>query len=411
MWLPAPFTSLLVPILVVGCIIAASLASPDVCNASAKDDLVALVRQNEEEEESPKDLLDLILSQAYGDINPRLPACLDDLKRRGSYRCWHKHSTFHDHLLGVYMILRLWGQDEPVALVGLFHSAYSNSYVNLALYDPATERDQMVALVGKDVEQTVYLFCSFNRQSVVVDTLLKNGRIPVEGLTVPHLRHTKETIHLNVDVLRTLVVFTMADIADQYFGWQDELFGGGGERGSMIIPGQDHALRHNVHALWPGPSQPGLWMSYVSELAQLVRQLDDESSRGDRPLPPVFDDCTRRLSLDDEIAARDLYWSVVQQTNVESANATLLQAHARNPFAFEPLVMLAQISLHANQFDLAELYCQKALTLIRQWGTPYDKRISLAATTAWTRVLLERAVTRSPWPDSAWEINNFGLVR
>jgi hypothetical protein len=392
-------------VMVVGSL-ATSLSSPDVCIASAEDG------DHAKEESSKEDrLFDLILAEAYGDIDPALPACLDDLKRRGSHRCWHKHSTFHDHLLSVYMILRLWGQDEQVAHVGLFHSAYSNSYVNLALYDPATERDQMVALVGKNVEQIVYLFCSFDRQSVVVDTLLKKGRIPVEGLHVPHIRHSNETIHLNVDVLRTLVVFTMADIADQYFGWQDELFGGGGENGSMIIPGQDRAKRHNVHALWPGMSKPGLWMSYVSELAQLVRQLDDEASRDDRPLPPVFVDCSRRLSLDDELASRDLYWSVVQQTNVKSANDTLLQAHARNPFAFEPLVGLAQIALHFNHFDHAESYCRKALALIRQWGTPYDKRISLAATTAWTKVLLERAVTRAPWPGSAWEINNFGLVQ
>jgi hypothetical protein len=389
--------------MVVGYSLATPGSSPDICRVS--------IETHDHVEESPNDLFNLILAESYSKIDPQLPACLEDLKRRGSHRCWHKHSTFHDHLLSVYKILRLWGQNEQLALVGLFHSAYSNSYVNLALYDPSTEREQMVALVGRNVEEIVYLFCSFNRQAVVVDTLLKNGRIPLEGLTVQHLRHANETIHLDVEMLRNLVVFTMADIADQYFGWQDELFGGGGDNGSMIIPGQDHMERHNVYALWPGVSKPGLWMSYVSKLAELVKNLDHEASRDDQPLPPVFDDCSHRLCLEDEMAARDLYWSVVLQTNVEPAYDILQQAHKRNPFAFEPLVLLAQIDLHSNQFDAAELHCRKALTLIRQWGTPYDKRLSLSATTAWTRVLLQRAITRAPWPDNAWDINNFGLVQ
>lgn len=366
--------------------------------------------EDDQSKEDADDLFDLILAEKYEQLHPNLPDCLEDLKRRGSYRCWHKHSTFHDHLLNVYKILRLWGQDSLTSFVGLFHSAYSNSYVNLALYDPATERERMVELIGKRAEEVVHIFCSFDRQAVVVDTLLKKRDIPVEGLEVPHLRNSNDTIHLDPEILRILVVFTMADISDQYFGFQDELFGGGGELGSMIIPGKDRPENHNVQALWPGVSKPGLWMSYVSDLAKIVHGFDQKRNRTSA-LPPIFHNCSARVRLEDEISALELYWSVVQQKHVESVDKTLLAAHEKNPFAFEPLVLLTQLALHANNFEAAEAYGQKALSLIRQWGTAYDKRLSLAATTAWTRVLLQRAVDRAPWPDSAWEVNNLGLVR
>jgi len=172
-----------------------------------------------EGEIDPSNILESILAENWEEVDPHvLSRCLESLKGRGTHRCWHKHSTFLQHLLGVHSILRLWGQGKTVARVGLFHSAYSNSYVNLALYDPVIERDSIASLVGEEAEAVVYTFCIIDRQEVVVNTLLRQGFIPPDGLYEQHMRNKKERVFLSTETLRLLVVFTMADIADQYFG-------------------------------------------------------------------------------------------------------------------------------------------------------------------------------------------------
>lgn len=350
-----------------------------------------------------------ILAAEHEAIDPSLPKSIEALKERGAHRCWHKHSTFLEHLVGVHNILRLWGESETIGRVGLFHSAYSNSYVNLALFDPESEREIMKDLIGEEAEELVYLFCIIDRQQVVVNTLLKDGFIPKEGLEVPHLRHPEQKVFLSAETLRMLVVFTMADICDQYFGWQDALFGGGGSQGSMIIPGQDFADRHESTAIWPGLSKPGLWMSYVSQLAKVATTYQGEK---DLTAPPVFEYGTRMLSLEDDAAARDLYWKVVtEEVSDEEIVSTLETCIEKNPFAFEPLVMLAQKYLHKGDFDGAIQTTDQALQLQSQWGTAWDKRLSFGAWVAWTRVLHQRALERLPWPTNSWEVNNFGLVK
>jgi hypothetical protein len=352
-------------------------------------------------------IFELVLAEDYATIDTTAPNSIRALKERGAHRCWHKHSTFLEHLVGVHNILRAWNESEIVARVGLFHSAYSNSYVNLALYDPASERNAMKELIGHEAEELVYLFCIIDRQQVVVNTLLKQGFIPMDGLTVPHLKNPEETVFLSAEVLRMLLVFTMADISDQYFGWQDKLWGGGGEAGNMVIPGMDFTEKHDSKALWPGDSKPGLWMSYISDLTQVVK-----THKGDMQMPPVLDYGTRMLTTQNEAISRDLYWSVIsEQINDDVAVVeTLQKCNAHNPFAFEPLVLLAQKYLHLNRFDDAIVATERAMELQYAWMTCWDKRMSFAAWVAWTRVLNERAQERKPWPTNSWEVNNFGLV-
>lgn len=54
---------------------------------------------------------ELILAGDYDELDgPVLTNSIDALKQRGAHRCWHKHSTFLEHLVGVHNILRLWSQ-------------------------------------------------------------------------------------------------------------------------------------------------------------------------------------------------------------------------------------------------------------------------------------------------------------
>jgi hypothetical protein len=162
--------------------------------------------------------METILREDWNALDPSLSHSLERLKDRKAHKCWHKHSTFLEHLLNTHNILTLWGAPQTTARMGLFHSAYSNSYVNLALLNPqnTSERQLLQDWIGTDAEELVYLFCSINRQELVVETLLAKGQIPTEGITVPHLRKTDETVHLDAHTLRQLIMFTMADISDQY---------------------------------------------------------------------------------------------------------------------------------------------------------------------------------------------------
>ncbi|VAH87046.1 unnamed protein product [Triticum turgidum subsp. durum] len=92
---------------------------------------------------STNDALQSILAAARpflrGDlaaVDPELPSLVSVLVSAGAGECYHKHGTFLAHLLDVYRILRLWGAPDAVARCGLFHSSYSNSYVNLAIFEP-----------------------------------------------------------------------------------------------------------------------------------------------------------------------------------------------------------------------------------------------------------------------------------
>jgi hypothetical protein len=355
-------------------------------------------------------LFEQLLENDYDSIDPIvLPSCIKELKQRGAHRCWHKHSTFLDHLLGVHNILRLWGQGAIVGRVGLFHSAYSNSYVNLALFDPSRERSIVQRLIGNDAEELVHLFCIIDRQDVVVNTLLRQGFIPKDGLFVPHLRNPTEKIFLSSETLHLLVVFSMADTADQYFGWQDTLFGGGGYQGSMILPGHDFPERHNSKALWPGISKPGLWMSYVSDLGKVARTSDHPTLK----VPPVFDRGSATISVQDEIEARDLYWSVVagDVSSDQEILSVLQRCCQKNQWIFEPLVMLAQVYFHRGEYESAANAASRALDLQNKWGTAWDKRLAFGAWVAWTHVLLQRAERREAWPTNSWDVNNMGLVK
>jgi hypothetical protein len=79
----------------------ASAYSPPECLLSAED----VTRGNRNR------TFELILAGGYDELDGLvLTTSIDVLKQRGAHRCWHKHSTFLEHLVGVHNILRLWGQ-------------------------------------------------------------------------------------------------------------------------------------------------------------------------------------------------------------------------------------------------------------------------------------------------------------
>ena len=71
--------------------------------------------------------------------------------------------------------------------------------------------------------------------------------------------------------------------------------------------------------------------------------------------------------------------------------------------------MLAQIALGLGDWAEAEREAAAGLTLLAQWGTPWDKRIAWSGWVSWARILLQAAQRRT-WPETLEGLNALGLV-
>ena len=238
--------------------------------------------------------------------------------------------------------------------------------------------------------------------------LAEEGAIPAGGVHTKHIR-TGEPLLLSAEELRHLLVFTMADIAEQYAGWYDEVFDYPAN-GAIFAPGAAASTEgHRPAALWPGACKPGLWVSHVSRLGRAVASMPHTA---EAPLPPVFERCSRVLDAADELAARDIYCDIVNSGGAGRESIPALRRVCElNPFVGEPRTVLAQCLLATGDYVGAEQEAAQALRLHCAWGTSWDKRMRWGGWVSWTRVLHNKAVERSPWPESAWGAVNLGLVR
>ncbi|GJM87432.1 hypothetical protein PR202_ga03385 [Eleusine coracana subsp. coracana] len=421
-------------------------------------------KEEDKEKEKDKNLLEdaLVAARPFlrgeeEQVDPALPRLTAVLRAAGAGECWHKHGTFLAHLLDVYRILRLWGSPEPVARCGLYHSSYSNSYVNLAIFDPGTGRDHVASVVGAAAERLVHLFCIVPRQQLIHDDLLfhytdqdlvadlasseaslnddprlfnneepwrrKIQRLlPPNGITVKHIR-TGEDVSLSRRVAATFLLMTMADFSDQLFDWQDRLFDN--TNGRLEFRGNKWT------SLWPGTGKPGLWVSSISRMGALYNLIvreeqiynmagnadsrDNDDDLLDLVIPPVFDGCTKVLDADHQKAARDLYWEAV--CNGDDAAAApdqvehlLKQSIANNPFVGEPHLVLAQVYLNMERYDEAQTQAEQGLKLLLDWGTSWDKRMSWEGWVSWARAMLIKAQHKD-WPHTSFGIISLGLVK
>ncbi|XP_043694856.1 uncharacterized protein LOC122645610 [Telopea speciosissima] len=421
---------------------------------------------------TPKQNLQALLNSArpfirgeLESIDPKLPALVAVLRSVGAGECWHRHGSFFEHLLDSYRILKLWNSPDAVALCGLFHSTYSNSYVNLAIFDPSTSRDTVRGHVGEAAEQLIHLFCIVPRHSLIHDDLLfnytdsdlveqlklseislKNAKekglfdyeegwrkkvrslLPAEGIKVKHIK-TGEDVLIPRRIVAVFVMMTIVDFSSQLFGFQDMLFDN--SNGRLEFSGNNVAA-----GLWPGDGKPGLWMNSMSRLGALysliVREEEiflEERKRtggvlaeegfGERyeeielVIPPVFENCTKVLDAGEQIEARDLYWEAISEgpkKGLDKVEELLKSCSKKNPFVGEPHVVLAQVYLMKGMFEEAEREVEKGLMLLLEWGSPWDKSIPWEGWIAWSRVLLTKAKEKY-WPKTAWGVLNLGLVK
>lgn len=192
-------------------------------------------------------------------------------------------------------------------------------------------------------------------------------------MRVPH-RTLGEVVLSGAEVAKLLIV-TIADYLDQMVvenGWRDH---------------------HQVDAplsLYPGDGRPTIALYWFSSMCLAIRDFLTV-------VPPIFHNCTVELSLEDELAARDLYWKVLTEEHVLSEaqqEELLVQACDRNPFIGEPRLMLAQLHFRREMYSEAAEEARKALDCFYTLGSAWDKRRTFAYWVGFSRVLMLRARRR-----------------
>ncbi|KAG0535604.1 hypothetical protein BDA96_04G380300 [Sorghum bicolor] len=436
-------------------------------NNSSREEYSEQPQHTESEWEAVSSLLDAARPFLRGELgsaeDPELPSLVAVLRAAGAGECYHKHGTFLAHLEDVYRILRLWGASDAVARCGLFHSSYSNSYVDLAIFQPDTGRAQVRGIIGADAERLVHLFCVVPRHHLVFQQLQPRytdqelrdhlaaaeaeaeiaqqpggllttmspwrqklrSVVPAEGVVVSHIR-TGEPVRLSRRVVAAFLLMTVADFSDQYTDYQDDLFDN--DDGRLEFRGDNWA------ALWPGTGKPGLWVSAMSRLAalygliardeQLIMAIgeqqqhddDDMAAVGELVIPPVFERCSRVLDPGEQKAARDLYWEAITSSTKDDKRkdpeALLRESIAKNPLVGEPHLVLAQVLLNGGRYAEAAAAAARGVRLLLQWGSSWDKRMSWEGWVSWGRLMGDKARRGTgTWPRTAWGIINLGLVQ
>lgn len=341
-----------------------------------------------------------LLARDYAAVDPELGRAIHLLAGRNAAVSWHKHGVFLDHLIGTYRILRLWGEPRATCLCGLFHSVYANEYVDLALFNARTERGVLADAMGREVEDLVYILCLMPRTEFALRMLDDKTAID-RGMT---LRDPQggASWELPAETVRAFLAVTIADFAEQWFDWQDQVMDS-----YPHTEERRHSAEHWTKALWPGSLRPSA--TNMSLMSRLARRLPEFAA----PLPPIFDRCSQVLSPEDEAAATDLYWRVAgggpMPESIGRAADMLGEAVARNPWMPEPHLHLAQLELLDGNFSAAGEHALRGLRLLLEWGTPCDKRIPWEGWVAWSRVLLKGA-REHRWPQTLRALNNLGLV-
>lgn len=315
---------------------------------------------------------------------------------------WHKAGTFKHHLTGVYRTLSLWEQPRSVRLLGLFHSTYGNEYVNLTLFDLATERDTLKELIGEEAEEFVNLFCTISRTDFF-RKVLENKEPAINELVVANLQGSTTT--LTARQTAAFIVATVADLSEQWYSWQDEIF--------ADYPYQkkyDMGDFWNT-SIWPGQMRPPSNMYHqFSTLINALHRLPKDTGI---PIPPIYNYGDKLLTYKNEAAASALYWQVVNrsvpQTEMNTTKHILASAIELNPFVGELHLALAQLHLIEKDYENAKAHAGEGLALLQAWGNAWDKRISWEGWISWARLLYQQA-DKQEWPSDVGRLNTLGLV-
>jgi hypothetical protein len=274
---------------------------------------------------------------AWGD-EPKDEQLQEILKTIGAWQFPHAHGrSLAVHLLGTREILRCWSQPFWIQAAGLFHSIYSSD-----VYRPTVlgieRRSWLQSVIGKDAEQLVYLFHSIQRHKFF-DSVFNPSTDLARGLTVTSKgAGAKGDFELNSNQVFALLVIHMANEAEQ----------------TCLANGM-----------------PGVWLARVNALGNRARAAEGA-------VPPVFNNCRTFFSSENELLLRESYGNATESAGSDRITAKSYFADCSTlcPWVAEPLILGAYLEILEGNTTAAQEQSQRAIGILDQWGTAWDKRLS-----------------------------------
>lgn len=319
----------------------------------------------------------------------------------------HASAPFMMHLRNTYAILKCWGQPDDLCRCGLLHSAYSKDGFNFRLFDimSSESRAELRSIVGEKAERLIFNYCATDIDNnwdindaiddncelsdpLLVRSLVEHGKNKVlhkmitlgepldpNGYDIPCRWNGQETLHLSAKDVAHFLMILAADIAEQHVA---------------VNSYGDIAQVHEPKRLWPGDGTPAAGFFMFSRMLRSAAPYLDV-------VPPVFENCTRVLDLEDEKAALSAYMQAVRGTHqlpFEEQERLFRRAAELNPFFAEPHTMLSQLLFNRGAFAEAAAEAARGLELLYQWATALDKRYSWNQWVGFTRLCHLRAKRR-----------------
>lgn len=275
--------------------------------------------------------LDAARSAAEQDRELALARTERALIARGAQRLPHARWSLLEHLAGTFRVLEQWEQPLPVCLAGLVHSVYTtDTYRRRVFHDD--ERDKLRSLVGERAEYLANLFSRLDRRALFNLAISEHAR----GLDKYLLRDRLdgEDIQLFAEDVRDLLVIHLANIVEQ----------SARETGA-----------------------PEEWLAQASRIAAFANEFNCA--------PPVFANCTRVVSIEDERALLSSYDRSLA-TPDENEIASLRTACNKVPWVAEPFVWLGLCDLARGDASSASKHGARAVDIICGWNGAWDKRLS-----------------------------------
>jgi hypothetical protein len=261
-----------------------------------------------------------------------------ELRRRKAHLAPHRTLSLEHHLVNTCNILTSWRQPPHVQYAGLVHSVYSTDTFRHRTFT-LDERDRVRELVGEAAERLAYLYCVIDRRELL--SAVRSSLSTPDVFEVTN-RLDGEPVAISRGDAGGLVVVYMANAVEQ-------------------------SCRRDL--------SPSTWLSNVS-----LRGLD--ARRLAEVIPTVFDGCTTVVSQTDETRLLSGYQRLVARfggvndSTVGRDDLGGLPGSAW-PFVAEPLVWMGFDAIARGRPDEAGVCGGMAADRLRQWGSPWDKRLTL----------------------------------
>lgn len=261
----------------------------------------------------------------------------DFLIQLGTPKVQHSGRSLYEHLCGVNSVLQAWEQPVDVCNAGMFHSIYSTEkfqHVTLS----TNQRSWLKERIGEQAERLVYLFATIPRVALFEAVKSWSSLLSDPFVEIPSRWDG------------TIVAVSGTEMADL-----------------LLI----HIANRLEQASKPSTGI-GSWLARTSELVENLATLS-------KTLPPVLAGLGM-VTVNDERHLQSLYLQGVgrlQSDDPDGAVTFLDPACRHYGFVGEPHLMLAVAHRWLRNSQSAQLSASKGRMLLKSWGAPWHKNLSL----------------------------------